>query len=92
MKDTHFLYGIATFALLAILAAFIAYATGTLPTHTPQQHVPVETVVPAATPTTVVTEKSCGCCAKRRARFRKLLKQARERKQQENQAVTPDTP
>ena len=92
MKGTHFLYGIATFALLAILAAFIAYATGTLPTHTPQQQVPVETVVPAATPATVVTEKSCGCCAKRRERFRKLLKQARERKQRENQAVTIDTP
>ena len=36
MKDTHFLYSIATLAIGSIIAIFVSYATNTLPTHTPR--------------------------------------------------------
>ena len=55
MKDTHFLYSIATLAVGSILAIFISFATGTLPTATPRE----ASAVRATTP----TKKDCDCCA-----------------------------
>lgn len=87
MRDTHFLYGIATFALLAMLAGLIIYATDSLPTHTPQQQAPMETVVPLSTASTTGTKKSCGCCAERRERLQKRIREARERRKAAQQTV-----
>ena len=55
MKDTRFLYSIATLALGSIIAIFASYATNTLPTSTPRHS---SSVVIAATP----AKKNCGCC------------------------------
>ena len=42
-------------------------------------------VTPAdAKNTPVVKEKSCGCCAERKARVQELIRRARESKQREN--------
>ena len=35
MKQTHFLYSIATIVLGSIIAIFVSYATNTFPTATP---------------------------------------------------------
>jgi len=89
MKDTHFLYGIATFTLVGIFTGFIGYATDMLPTHTPRQQGPVETT------TTVVNKKSCSCCEDRekwRKRFQKIIQQARARGQTEQQVVNANSP
>ncbi len=88
MKDIRFLDGIATLALLAILAVFVAYATGTLPMHTPHRQAPVNPVIPEVAPTSSVTKKSCGCCAEQKARIQKLIREARERKRAARQAET----
>ena len=56
MKDTHFLYSIATLALGSILTIFASYATDTLPRHTPHTSSPMIATTPVA--------KSCGCCSK----------------------------
>lgn len=56
MKDTHFLYSIATLAIGSIFAIFVSYAAGTLPTMTPQETSPTIATTPAM--------KSCGCCVK----------------------------
>ena len=91
MKTTGFAYSIAILALLAILAAFIAYTTDRLPPHAPKQHAPVETVVPTKTSAPAVKEKSCECCAERRERIRKRIQDARERRQKDKQDVSTDT-
>jgi hypothetical protein len=48
MKNTRFLYGILViFAVVGILACFIGYTTGTLPTITPKQQATAVTPTPA---------------------------------------------
>ncbi len=91
MKNTGFAYGIAVLVLLAILAAFIAYATDRLPPRVPKQHPSAETVVPTKTPPSAVKEKSCGCCAERKERIRKRIQEARERRQRDKQDVPTET-
>ena len=59
MKDTHFLYSIATLAIGSLLAIFVSFATGTLP-KSPLREVRVS-------PTTLATApapKNCECCGK----------------------------
>ena len=57
MKDTHFLYSIATLAIGSILAIFVGLATGTLPTSTPRE-------ASAALATRTSEKKDCNCCSK----------------------------
>lgn len=56
MKDTHFLYSIATLTLGSIIAIFVGYGTNTLPMHTPRHSRPILTRTP--------TLKDCSCCVK----------------------------
>lgn len=72
MKDTHFLYSIATIALGSIIAIFVSYGTNALPTATRR-------AVTSAISTTLVT-KSCSCCAK-------VVPQELETFQQRNEEV-----
>ena len=57
MKDTHFLYSIATLAIGSILAIFVSLATGTLPKSTPREA--RETSAVPKTP----GKKGCDCCS-----------------------------
>ena len=57
MKDTYFLYSIATLAIGSILAIFVSLATGTLPKLTPRDG----RVAPAVFLTTPA-KKDCDCC------------------------------
>lgn len=54
MKDSHFLYSIATLALGSIIAIFVGYITNTLPMHTPRDSAPAIAIP--------LERKSCGCC------------------------------
>ncbi len=58
MKDTHFLYLIAALAVIGITTVFIAYATDTLPKHTPR-------VIYSAPPKLTTEAKKCGCCSEK---------------------------
>ena len=93
MRANRLLYGIAALALLAILAVFIAYATDNLPTHTPRQHVRLETETSAETPAPAVKvkKKSCKCCAGKRNRLQKKIQAARERRKAAQRAPTVET-
>lgn len=71
MKDTHFLYSIATLALGSIIAIFVSYATNTLPTHGQRDSTP-------AIATTSET-KNCGCCTKITPQELKALRQRSEK-------------
>ena len=55
MKDTHFLYSVATLAIGSILAIFVGLATGSLPTSIPRE-------ASAVIATTSIT-KDCNCCS-----------------------------
>ena len=55
MKDTHFLYSIATLAIGSILAIFVCLATGSLPTSTPREASDAIATTPA--------KKDCDCCS-----------------------------
>ena len=79
MKDTHFLYGIAIFAVISIITVFIAYATDTLPKSTPiVVTAPTSKVLKQkkAAPTSKVLKqkKGCGCCSKKIDEIRKKMK------------------
>lgn len=87
MKDMRFRYGLATLVLLAILAVLVVYAMETLTTHTSQPQSPVKTTTPTVTPNPTVKKKSCGCCAERRERLRKMIQQARQRQQAKQRPV-----
>lgn len=80
MKDTHFLGAAVVLAVVAIVAVFVGYATETLPTDAPRQ---------AATTSTGnvsnKTEKGCGCCKERLAKFREFM-EMRERRKAATQA------
>ncbi len=58
MKDTHFLYSVAVFAVLVITSVFIAYATDTLPRHTPRE---LSTFITQRIP----EKKDCDCCSEK---------------------------
>ena len=77
MKDTHFLYSIATLAVGSILAIFVSLATGTLPTSTPRE-------ASAALTTTTSRKKDCGCCpemtAQELAAFQEQITPLREQR------------
>ena len=76
MKETHFLYSIATIAFGSIIAIFVSYATNTLPTAT------LHTVPRAIS--TIPAKKDCGCCAKVTLReletFQQLNEELRKRR------------
>lgn len=59
MKDTRFLYSIATLAIGSILAIFVGFATGTLPKSAHQ-----DMRVAPATFATTPAKKDCDCCSK----------------------------
>lgn len=58
MKDTNFLYSIATLAIGSLLSIFISFATGTLPTSTPREASAARLTVSAKT----TVKKDCDCC------------------------------
>lgn len=68
MKDTHFLYIIAVLAVVGITTVFIAYATDTLPMHTPK-------VISSSPPKLTTEKKKCGCCSEKIDAFIKKAKQ-----------------
>ena len=76
MKDIHFLYIIAVLAIIGISATFIGYATGTLPTYTPQQIGTTTSVNDNATN----AKKGCSCCKEDLAKFRKFMEARKRRK------------
>ena len=83
MKDTHFLYSIATLALGSILAIFASYATDTLPMHTPRVPSPVIATTPVG--------KNCGCCQKITAQELKAFRQRNEALRKHRQAYAKAT-
>ena len=72
MKDTHFLYSIATLAIGSIIAIFVSYTTGSLPKPTPRGAAPSTVTTPAA--------KKCGCCAE-------ITPQELKARRQQNEAL-----
>ena len=79
MKNIYFLYGIATFAVVGILACFIGYAANTRPPHIPKQQEPVGISTPTVkTETFVKKHKNCNCCAERLRSLRIKMQKARE--------------
>ncbi len=83
MKDTHFLYSIATLTLGSIIAIFASYATDTLPTETSRTPLPVIATTPMA--------KNCGCCPKITAQNLKTFQQRNEALRKQRQAYTKAT-
>lgn len=68
MKDTHFLYIIAVLAVVGITMVFIAYATDTLPMHTPK-------VIFSSPPKLTTQKKNCGCCPEKIDTYIQKMKQ-----------------
>ena len=83
MKETHFLFSIATLAVGSILAVFASYATDTLPKHTPREFSPVIATPPVA--------KNCGCCQKITAQELKAFRESSEALRKRRQAYTKAT-
>ena len=67
MKDTHFLYSIATLAIGSILAIFVGLATGTLPTATPRNA------------SAALAKKDCSCCTEMTAAEKKAYRERAEK-------------
>lgn len=87
MKDTDFLYTVATLGLGSILAIFVCFGTGTLPTSTPRGA--------GAVSTTPAVKKKCGCCAKvtpevlaERRRQNRALREKRQAYEKATQLIT----
>ena len=78
MKDTHFLYSIATLAIGSIIAIFVSYATDTLPMHTPRNLTAAITTTPAT--------KNCACCTKMTPQESRTFKQRNEKIRKQRQA------
>ena len=76
MKDTHFLYIVAALAIIGISATFISYATGTLPTYTPQRVGTATSVNDNSTN----AKKGCGCCKEDLVKFREFMEARKRRK------------
>lgn len=83
MKDTHFLYSIATLAIGSIIAIFVSYATDTLPTHTPRNLTATVATTPAA--------KNCSCCAKMTPQELRAFQQRNEEFRKHRQAYKKAT-
>lgn len=76
MQAKHFLYAIALLAVVGVAAAFIGYATDTLPMHQPKSQAPMGPTTSAVS----TKKKTCGCCAERRAKIQEYIERARARK------------
>ena len=91
MKDTHFLYVVATLFVIGISACFIGYATDTLPKHMPRQitttSVTAIDTVQTATDISVQLKKDCHCCAERVTDFEKEMDAYVKRKKAEAQRL-----
>ena len=83
MKDTHFLYSIATLAIGSIIAIFVSYATDTLPMHTSRN----STVAIAKTSAT----KNCSCCAKMTPQELRAFQQRNEKLRKQEQTYRKAT-
>ena len=59
MRDTHFLYGIATLGVVSIVAIFVGLATGTFPTSSSRD------VSVTGSDLTTPAKKACDCCSER---------------------------
>ena len=83
MKNTYFLYGIITFALIGIFTIFIRSGIDTTSAHTSKQQARVEAkMMPAK-------KKVCSCCEdreKRRKRLQKIVQQVHARDQTKKKA------
>ncbi|MYB92658.1 hypothetical protein F4167_10995 [Candidatus Poribacteria bacterium] len=77
MKDTHFLYSIATLAIGSILAIFVSLATGTLPTSTPRSA--------SADFATTPAKKDCECCTGMTEAEKKAYRERTEKLQKQRQ-------
>ena len=64
MKDTHFLYSVATLAIGSLLSIFVSLATGTLPTSTPRE-ARGASAARETTPAKNTVKKDCDCCRER---------------------------
>lgn len=85
MKNRTLLFSIIGIVIAALLGGFISYTAGTT---IPQQDAE-KTQAGVGTPTDAkdtpaVKEKSCDCCAERKARVKELIRKARESRQREN--------
>ena len=78
MKDTHFLYSIATLAIGSIIAIFVSYATDTLPTQTLRNSTAAIATTPAA--------KNCSCCSEMTPQESRAFKQRNEKIRKRRQA------
>ncbi len=98
MKENRGLYSIATLASLGILISFIGYTTftpvvskGDLP---PKTKVSENTkkstpsINPSTTTPATKSDTPCGCCSERKARKRKRIEDARERRLIRQSATT----
>ena len=83
MKETHFLYSIATLAVGSILVIFASYATDTLPKQTQRKPSPVIATTPVA--------KNCGCCREITAQELKAFRQRNEALRKQRQAYAKAT-
>ena len=79
MKDTHFLYGIATIAVLGILTCFVLYATGGMSLRAPDEQVRM------ADPSMTKEKKNCHCCGQNLAKLNRLIQQKLVEEQSEKQ-------
>ena len=71
MKDTHFLYSIATLGLGSIIAIFVGYVTNTLPMHTQGYAAPPVVRTPA--------KKECSCCTQITSQEKQEFRKQRKR-------------
>ena len=78
MKDTHFLYSIATLAIGSILAIFVSLVTGTLPTSTPREA--------SGNFATTQAKKNCQCCTGMTEAEKKAHRERAEKLQKQRQA------
>ena len=71
MKDTHFLYSIATLGLGSIIAIFVGYVTNTLPMHTQGYAAPPVVRTPV--------KKECSCCTQITSQEKQEFRKQRKR-------------
>ena len=87
MKNRCFFYGIlAIVAVVGILACFIGYTTGTLPTITPKQ----QTTAVAPTPAVAKKNKNCRCCTERSTKYQEEMEAYIKRKREAAQKGTSE--
>ena len=87
MKNRRFFYGILViFAVVGILACFIGYTTGTLPTITPKQRGTAVT----STPAVAKKKKNCRCCAERSTKYQEEMEAYIKRKRETTQKAASE--